>query len=148
MIQSVRDLMSPAQRCVDRFDTVVQVARRMRGSGVSSIPVSGAHGMFIGMLSDRDIIERCVADARDPQAVSAGSLLDGVAPMVEPSRCADASVLGMILRQPLAELPVVENGVLVGMISAADLAVPLIADDLVDDLVDDMVAELWPGRDA
>jgi CBS domain-containing protein len=123
---TVRQLMSPPQPGIDQFDTVMSAARRMRASGAVSLPVSDERGLFVGMLSDRDIVERCAADGRDPRAVTVGSLLQGQQQVIDPDRAADPTVLAMIVRQPLAELPVIENGVLVGMISVADVAIPMV----------------------
>ena len=61
--------------------------------------------------------------------------------MIDPDRVVDAAVLAMIVRQPLAELPVVENGVLVGMLSVADAAVPLLDGDTAESDLDGF----WPS---
>src|SRR5664280_2668567 len=71
IVATARQLMSPAPSGVDEFDSLVLAAQRMRSQGVGTIPVRGVGNRFVGMLSDRDIIERCVADARDPRAVPA-----------------------------------------------------------------------------
>ena len=137
---TVRQLMSPPQPGIDQFETVMAAARRMRASGAVSLPVSDERGLFLGMLSDRDIVERCAADGHDPRAVTVGSLLDGQQQVVDPDRAADPTVLAMIVRAPLAELPVIENGILVGMISVADIAVPM-----VDSMASDNDLEgFWP----
>jgi CBS domain-containing protein len=133
---TVRQLMSPAPPGIDQFETVMAAARRMRASGAVSIPVSDECALFLGMLSDRDIVERCVADGHDPRAVTVGWLLPQQQPMIDPDRVVDAAVLAMIVRRPLAELPVVENGVLIGMISVADAAVPLLDDEFTEPDVD------------
>ena len=62
-------------------------------------------------------------------------------PVIDPDRAVDAAVLAMIVRQPLAELPVVENGVLVGMVSVADAAVPLLDDETAESDLDGF----WPS---
>ncbi len=137
---TVRQLMSPPQTGVDQFETVMSAARRMRASGAVSLPVTDERGLFLGMLSDRDIVERCAADGHDPRAVTVGSMLDGQQQVVDPDRAADPTVLAMIVRQQLAELPVIENGVLVGMISVADVAVPM-----VDSMASDSDLDgFWP----
>jgi CBS domain-containing protein len=137
---TVRQLMSPAWPSIDQFDTVMSAARRMRASGAASIPVSDERGLFVGMLSDRDIVERCAADGQDPRAVMVGSLLQGQQQAIDPGRNADPTVLAMIVRQPLAELPVVENGFLVGMISVADVAIPMVDGGAADNDLDGF----WP----
>ena len=125
----VRELMSPPPACVDQFETVMDAARRMRASGAVRIAVSDEREMFLGMLSDRDIVERCVAEGRDPKALTIGSLLQPPRPVIDPDRVADTAILAMVVRQPLAELPVVQNGLLVGVLGLADIAVPLLDGD-------------------
>jgi CBS domain-containing protein len=138
---TVRQLMSPAPPSIDQFETVMAAARRMRASGAAAIPVSDECALFVGMLSDRDIVERCVADGHDPRAVTVGWLLRAQQPMIDPDRAVDAAVLAMIIRQPLAELPVVENGVLVGMVSVADAVAPLLDDETPESDLDGF----WPS---
>ena len=128
MIMDARELMTPAQPCLNESESVVLAARRMRALGVSSIPVSGSGDDFIGMLSDRDIIERCVADAQDPGLISVGSLVRYCEQTVSADHPADATVLSLVLRQPQGQLPVVDNGVLVGVITLAGIASLLIDD--------------------
>jgi len=137
---SVRELMAPPRPSIDQFQTVMAAALRLRASGAVSIPVSDEREQFLGMLSDRDIIERCVAEGLNPRAVTVGRLLPQPQPVIDPDRAADAAVLAMIVRQPLAELPVVENGVLVGMISVADAAGPLLDGRVEDSDLDGF----WP----
>jgi len=133
---TVRQLMTDAPQSVTDMDGVVLVARRMRALGLTAVPVCSVQGEFLGMLSDRDIIERCVADCQDPRVVSAGSLLSGPQPVIEPSLMADATVLALILAQPSAELPVVEKGRLIGVLTIADIAASLIDDEAADDAYD------------
>ena len=137
---TVRQLMSPPQPGIDQFVTVMSAARRMRASGAVAIPVSDERGLFVGMLSDRDIVERCAADGHNPRAVTVGSLLGRQQQVIDPDRAADPTVLAMIVRQPLAELPVVDNGVLVGMISVADVALPMVDGAASDHEIDGF----WP----
>jgi predicted transcriptional regulator len=140
-----RQLMAPALTCLDESDSVVLAARRMRALGVSSVPVAGAHNGFIGMVFERDIVEHCVAAAADPREMCVGALVQGSQPAVEVDRVADAAVLGLVLRQPLGMLPVVDGGVLVGVITLAGIAAHLIDDDGDDATVGHL---WWPTREA
>jgi CBS domain-containing protein len=128
MKMDARQLMTPAQPCLNEAESVVLAARRMRALGVTSVPVSGAGDDFIGMLSERDIVERCVADAQDPRAMSVGALVQYCEQTVSADHPADSTVLSMVLRQPMGQLPVVDNGVLVGVITLAGIASLLIDD--------------------
>ena len=136
----VRTLMSQAPPGVDQFVTVVNYARRLRASGTVALPVTDERLLFLGMLSDRDVIEQCVADGQDPNAVTVGSLVRPGQATIDPDRVADAAVLAMIIAQPQAELPVVQDGRLVGLLSIADLAVPMI-DQFEDHPLD--LDQLW-----
>jgi CBS domain-containing protein len=128
MLMDARQLMTPAQPCLNEAASVVLAARRMRALGVSSIPVSGSGDDFIGMLSQRDIVERCVADAKDPRSISVGSLVQCCEQTVSADHPADATVLSLVLRHPQGQVPVVDNGVLVGVITLAGIASLLIDD--------------------
>ncbi len=139
-----RQLMAPALRCLDESDSVVLAARRMRALGVSSVPVSGAENGFLGMVFERDIVEHCVAAAVDPREMPVGALLRGPQDSISVDRVADASVLSLVLRQPLGMLPVVEAGTLVGIITLAGIAAHLIDDhDDPDDDGDASLGHLW-----
>jgi CBS domain-containing protein len=138
----VRSLMATPPAGIDQFDTVVDAARRMRACGLRAVPVTDERSRFLGMLSDRDILEDSVAAGQYPGAVTVGSLIRPGQASIDPARIADEVLLAMIVAQPLAELPVVQDGRLVGMLSVGDLAVPLL------DQLDPMALEedlLWPG---
>jgi CBS domain-containing protein len=122
----VSALMATPPRGVDQFDTLVDAARRMRATGLRAVPVTDERSRFLGMLSDRDILEDAVAAGQNPSGVSTGSLVRPGQATIDPSRVADEALLAMLVAQPLAELPVVQDGRLVGILTVADLAVPLL----------------------
>ena len=77
MATTVRDVMRapcPASRAPIPS---VAAARRLRAHAVPAVPVCGADGEFLGMLTSADIIDRCVADGRDPRTMQCGSLIEG-----------------------------------------------------------------------
>lgn len=140
-----RQLMGPALRSLDESDSVVLAARRMRALGVSSVPVACSENGFLGMVFERDIVEHCVAAAVDPREMPVRALLRSAQDWVSGDRVADAEVLGLVLRQPLGMLPVVDGGVLVGVITLAGIAAHLIDDSEVDATM----AQMWwpPAED-
>ncbi len=113
----------------------------MRALGVSSVPVAGHARNFRGMIFERDIVEHCVAAGVDPREMTVGALLRGPQVSVTVDRIADAGVLGLVLRQPLGMLAVVDDGVLVGVITLARIAEHLIDDS---DLELTMGHPWWP----
>ena len=127
VVATARQLMSPAPSGVDEFDSLVVAAQRMRSQGIGTIPLRGVGNRFVGMLSDRDIIERCVAEARDPGAVLACAVLacavlGRMCPVVRADQLVDPSLLSMLLRQPAAEIPVLHEERLIGMLRISDVA--------------------------
>src|ERR1700712_3505733 len=93
----VRDLMAPAPPAADQFDTVVDAARRLLAAAIAHVPVTDERLLFLGMVSDRDIIERCVADGQNPSLVTVGSLVRPGQSTIDPGRIADRTVLAMIV---------------------------------------------------
>ena len=93
----------------------------MLSTGLPAVAVCGAGNRFVGVVSDRDILERVVAAGRDPQLVSVAGLVGGDRPVIVPDRPVDRSVLALLLRQRLALLPVVDDGRLLGVLHLADV---------------------------
>lgn len=131
----VRDVMRAAPPGVSSTEPVVAAARRLRAHAVAAVPICGADGEFLGMLTSADIIDRCVADGQDPRAMTTGALLDGVAVAVSPDEVFGSRVLGLVLAQPIPMLPVVAaNGRLIGMLTVDDVAGYLLEGERVDDV--------------
>jgi len=119
--RQARDIMHPGAECIGEDDSVATAAQTMRDLGVGSLPICGADDRLHGILTDRDIAVKCIAEGRDPAQVRAGDLAQGTLFWVDAS--AD---IGEVLQQmedhQVKRLPVIENHRLVGIISEADLA--------------------------
>lgn len=122
---TARDIMHPGAECVGENDTLAHAARRMRDLHVGAMPICGDDDRLHGIITDRDIVVRCVAEGGDPNSVTARELAQGTPIWVE----ADADhrrVLDLLEEHKIRRLPVIDNGNrLVGMISEADLATHL-----------------------
>ena len=119
--RQARDIMHPGAQCIGEDDTVAAAAQKMRDLGVGSLPICGADDRLHGILTDRDIVVRCVAEGRDPGLLRAGELAQGTLFWVEAS--ADVGeVLHQMEDHHIKRLPVIDNHRLVGIISEADLA--------------------------
>jgi CBS domain-containing protein len=68
MAKSVRDVMTPSVRPVSPSQSLVEAAELMKGEDVGSVPVV-EEGRLTGIVTDRDIVTRAVAERRDPQTV-------------------------------------------------------------------------------
>ncbi|MFF5230669.1 CBS domain-containing protein [Dactylosporangium sp. NPDC000521] len=119
--RQARDIMHPGAECVGEGETAADAARRMRELGVGSLPICGADDRLHGIITDRDIVVRCIAEGRDPAHVSVRELTGGELVWVDAGAGVD-EVLHQMEDRQVKRLPVIENHRLVGMISEADLA--------------------------
>lgn len=130
---TARDIMTADVTCVGEHDTLAEAARRMRDLGVGALPICGDDDRLKGMLTDRDIVVRCIADGGDPASVEAGSF--GQAENVTVGADDDvATLLATMKEHAVRRVPVIDKHDLVGIVSQADVA-RSIDDDLVGDLV-------------
>jgi len=93
----------------------------MRDLDVGALPVCGDDDRLKGMVTDRDIVIKCVAEGGDPAATTAGSLADGK-PVTVGADDPVAEVLSTMSRHQVRRLPVIDGRRLVGIISEADIA--------------------------
>ncbi len=117
----VRELMNPSVVTIEPGASAALAARLLSRHNVGVLPVCGADGRLRGMVTDRDIILRCIAAEEDPAQTPVRDIMTRGCAWVEPrSDCRQATQL-MAQRQ-VRRLPVVEGGKVVGIVSLADLA--------------------------
>ena len=117
----VRDVMTSDVVTAMPETTLEEIAMMMKTEDTGAIPVVD-EGELVGIVTDRDIVLRCVAEGRDPSEVSAEEILSEEVEVVD----RDTEVteaLDIMGRRQVRRLPVVEKGELVGMVSLGDLAV-------------------------
>lgn len=102
-------------------ETVSLAARLLARHNIGALPVCGADGALQGVLTDRDIVLRCVALNRDPARTAAGEIMSRGVLTASPGEEAAAAGRRMAQGQ-VRRLPVVENGSVVGVLSLGDLA--------------------------
>ncbi|MFD9908524.1 CBS domain-containing protein [Streptomyces sp. NPDC059063] len=121
MAEYVREVMTTGVVAVSPDASLVEAAQLMRAQGIGDVVVAG-EGRVIGMLTDRDITTRAVADGADPLTVSAQAVCTPNPVVVGPDDEVAAAV-GLMRDHAVRRLPVVENGQAVGMVSMGDLAI-------------------------
>jgi CBS domain-containing protein len=121
MGQHVRDVMTPGVQTVRLTDTAADAARMMRDSDVGSLPVLSAGNEPVGIVTDRDIAIRVVAEGRDPNTVRVSEIYSENPVTVEPDQPLDEA-LRLMAQHKVRRLPVVEDGRLVGVLAQADVA--------------------------
>jgi CBS domain-containing protein len=120
MGKSVRDAMTEDPRSIGVSASVVEAARLMREQHIGSLPVTEDERL-VGMITDRDITTRVVAESAAPETTSVGDVFSRDLVSVEPNNDLDEA-LQLMARHQVRRLPVVENGRLVGMVAQADIA--------------------------
>ena len=120
-VRQARDIMHPGAECIGEGDSVAAAAQKMRDLGVGSLPVCGADDQPHGIITDRDIVLRCIAEGRDPAQVRAGDLAQETLFWVE-ATAGVGEVLDQMEGHQVKRLPVIEDHRLVGIITEADLA--------------------------
>ena len=96
-------------------------ARMLERSNIGALPVCGSDGRMCGMVTDRDIVVRCLASGRSPSSTSVREIMTTGVVSATPDM--DVSLAaGLMGSRQIRRLPVTENGKLCGMLSLGDLA--------------------------
>jgi CBS domain-containing protein len=118
---TARELMTPGAECVDENESLVDAARKMRDLDVGALPICGEDNRLKGVLTDRDIVVRCIADGGDPAKVSAGQFGQGKPVTIGADDSVEEALKTMSEHQ-VRRLPVIDGHELVGMLAQADIA--------------------------
>ncbi|MFC4137499.1 MULTISPECIES: CBS domain-containing protein [unclassified Microbacterium] len=116
-----KDIMTPGARCIGENDSLATAARLMADLEIGSLPICGEDGKLKGMLTDRDIVVKAIANGRDPAQTAAGVLAEGRPYMVD-SEDDVRRALEVMEEHQVRRVPVIEDHVLVGIIAQADIA--------------------------
>jgi CBS domain-containing protein len=116
----VRELVKAEPVTCARDTTVTEVARRMSRPGAGAAVVIDAEGSAVGIVTDRDLRRKVVAEARDARGTLAGEVMSAPVVTVGPDAFAFEALIEMT-RRDIHHLPLVENGRLVGLVSSDDL---------------------------
>ncbi len=133
-MKTVREIMTTGVECANVGETLVEAARKMRDLDVGALPICGEDNRLKGMLTDRDITVRVVAEGRDPGSVKVEELAAGK-PVTIGADDTVEDALRTMSDKGVRRLPVIDGHDLVGMVSQADIARNL-PDDKIGDLVE------------
>ncbi|MFF1482152.1 CBS domain-containing protein [Streptomyces sp. NPDC058301] len=124
---TARDLMTVDIRCIPASETLDRAAQLMRDHNIGALPVKNSDGTLTGIVTDRDIVVKVLAAGKEAAEVSAGDLAEGTLRTV--SADADAAEAVRVMSDArIRRLVVVDDGEPVGVITEADLARHLPAD--------------------
>lgn len=117
----IREIMTTPAVQIRKSETVDVAARTMARYNIGAMPVCGADGKLCGVLTDRDLVTRCLAAGRQPEQTIVADVMSGNVVSAQPDM--DVAVAAHLMgRLQVRRLPVVENGALCGMVSLGDLA--------------------------
>jgi len=118
---SIQDVMTPNPRTIESSTSVAEAAKIMKSEDIGSIPIVEGDRL-VGMLTDRDIVMRVVAEGRDPQSTTPGDIASRDLVTVDPDQGLDEAAR-LMARHQVRRLPVVEeDGRLVGILAQGDVA--------------------------
>jgi CBS domain-containing protein len=121
MAKSVSEVMTSKPTTIQSSTTLTEAARFMKSEDTGILPIVEGDRL-IGVLTDRDIAIRAVAEGRDPNSTTAGTIASDKIVTIDPDQRLDEA-LRMMGDYQVRRLPVVEeDGRLVGMLSQADIA--------------------------
>ena len=117
----VKELMTPHVIDIGREEPVAVAARALTHYNIGILPVRNDSGELCGVLTDRDIVTRCLAANRDPERTKVQDVMTAQIHAASPDMEVSAAA-HMMGRRQIRRLPVVENGRLCGVLSLGDLA--------------------------
>ena len=117
----VKDVMSTNVICVEPNESAAVAARLLSRFNVGALPVCTKDGRLRGMVTDRDIVLRCVAADDDAQSVKVSEIMTRRIYSVDAQESIQ-NASALMARRQVRRLPVEEDGKLVGMVSLGDVA--------------------------
>ncbi|GGN63957.1 oxidoreductase [Streptomyces albiflavescens] len=121
MTQRVRDIMTASPVTVGPLASVTSVARMMRDQNVGAVLVT-EEGHLRGLVSDRDLVVRALADGADPDETTVTSACSDDLVTVSPDENLDLAIT-LMREHAVRRIPVVDHGHPVGIVSLGDLAI-------------------------
>ena len=117
----LRDVMTNPVIRIHPEENVAVAARTLARYNIGALPVCGGDGRLCGLVTDRDIVTRCLAAGKAPSATTVREVMTSNV-IAARSDMDTAEAAGMMGREQIRRIPVVENGKLCGMVSLGDLA--------------------------
>jgi CBS domain-containing protein len=120
MTRTMRDIMSPAPVCLPATEAVSAAAKAMKEHGIGTVLVL-AGGRLDGIVTDRDIAVRVLAEDRDPRTTRVGDICSTDLAVLGPEDDGERATR-LVRERAVRRIPVVQDGALVGVVSIGDLA--------------------------
>lgn len=122
MAQTIREVMTPKPFALQATSTVLDAARTMREADIGDVLVLDDSAGVCGIVTDRDIVVRAVAEGRDPASVTLADVCSRDVTTVDVDATVQETV-DLMRTRALRRVPVIEAGAPVGIVSLGDLAI-------------------------
>jgi CBS domain-containing protein len=139
MAKTARDIMSPECDCIGETDTVLDAAGRLAELGVGAMPICGEDNRLKGMVTDRDIVVKVIAQGKDPASTPVSELATQSEVVTIGADDPVEEILRTMTEHKVRRLPVIDGHECVGVVSQADVATNLDEAD-VGELVESISA--------
>jgi CBS domain-containing protein len=124
MSKTAREIMSGEPECVGENETLADAAQKMARLDVGALPICGEDDRLKGMLTDRDIVVKAIAEDKDPRSTRAGEFGQGKPVTIGADDSAEEALQTM-REHKVRRLPVIDGHRLIGVVSQGDLATEL-----------------------
>lgn len=131
---TAREIMTPSAEWVEESATAADVAEKLANEDYGAVPVCDGEGHLKGMITDRDLVVKVMAQGKDPRSVKASELADQPEVVTIGADDPAEEAIRTMKDHGVRRLPVIDGNQLVGMVSQADIARAL-PDSKVGDLV-------------
>jgi CBS domain-containing protein len=128
MAKTARDIMSGSADCAGENETLSGAAKKMAELDVGALPICGEDDRLKGVITDRDIVVKAIAEGKDLEETQVGSLGDGK-PVTIGADDSVEEVIRTMAEHKVRRLPVIDGHELIGVVSQADVATNLSAED-------------------
>ena len=118
---SIGDIMTGSVIAISEDEPVSAAAKLLKRNNIGSLPVHDRRGKLKGILTDRDIVLRCVAADENPTEIRVGEIMTRNLVTAEAGEETSAAADKMA-KSRIRRLPVTESGILVGIVALADIA--------------------------
>ena len=121
MAKTARDVMTQDAECIGENETAAEAAKKMAQLDVGALPICGEDNRLKGMLTDRDIVVKVLAEGKDPDSTKPGELAEGK-PVTIGADDSVSEAIATMKEHKVRRLPVIDGHDLIGIVSQGDLA--------------------------
>jgi CBS domain-containing protein len=118
---TAREIMTGGVECASVNDSLTDAAKKMRDLDVGALPICGDDNRLQGMVTDRDIVVKCIAEGGDPSSTKVSDLAEGK-PVTIGADDSLEETLRTMKEHGVRRLPVIDGHDLIGVVSQADVA--------------------------